>query len=196
VTEVVEDPELDEFEPEIEDPSRDWSPLVYRTARLLVAVLLLALLVTVGLGFGRVGPLAAIGRVVERGLTELEVLDDSPSATTPPPTTRPAPTTITPSTTTIPPPVFDPLNGFYGSFPTSPKPDITEGATGEAVLYLEAVLVQRSDQPLIAVDDVFGPDTTAGVQAVQGFFSLPQTGVVDAATWQAIDLIASQPAAG
>lgn len=182
----------------VDDPSLDWSPFVYRVARNAQGLILLAALVAVGLGFARLGPLAAVGRATHRGLVELEVIEAAPPppVTTPPTTTLPTtttPTTTTP-TTSVPAPVFDPLNGLYGSYPGVAKPDIGEGATGEEVLYLEAVLVQRGGQTLAAVDDLFGPDTTAAVLALQAFFSLPQTGVVDAATWQAVDVVASQPA--
>lgn len=170
MSDVVDDPELDEIEPVLYDPSLDWSPFLYRAARSAQGLILLAALVAVGLGFARLGPLAVIGRAIHRGLVELEVIEAAP-----------------------PPPVFDPLNGLYGSYPGVAKPDIGEGATGEEVLYLEAVLVQRGGQALAAVDDLFGPDTTTAVLNVQAFFSLPQTGVVDTATWQTVDFLASQP---
>ena len=195
MSDVVDDQELDDIEPVLEDPSFDWSPFVYRAARSAQGLILLAALVAVGFGFARVGPLAVIGRATHRGLDELEVIGAPPPATTPPTTTTTTlPTTTTPVPTTVPAPVFDPLNGLYGSFPGAAKPDIGEGATGQEVLYLEAVLVQRGGQALAAVDDLFGPDTTTAVLNLQAFFSLPQTGVVDAATWQAVDFLASQPA--
>jgi peptidoglycan hydrolase-like protein with peptidoglycan-binding domain len=127
----------------------------------------------VGLGVARLGPLAAIGRAAHDGLDTLEEIGTEPAVTAA---------------------AFDPINGHYGVYPSTAKPDIAEGSTGEVVLYLEAVLVQRAGQALVAVDDLYGPDTTASVLAVQAFLSLPQTGAVDAATWQVIDLLASQPA--
>lgn len=37
--------------------------------------------------------------------------------------------------------------------------------------------------PIINPDGYFGPETTAAVIAVQEFFSIPRTGVVDFETW-------------
>ena len=40
--------------------------------------------------------------------------------------------------------------------------------------------------PSVAVDGIFGPRTRGAVVAAQGRFGLPQTGSVDAATWDEI----------
>lgn len=40
--------------------------------------------------------------------------------------------------------------------------------------------------PVLAIDGIFGPRTTAAVNAVQSRLGLPVTGVVDQATWQGI----------
>ena len=37
--------------------------------------------------------------------------------------------------------------------------------------------------PEVEVDGIFGPDTRTAVIAAQGYFGLPQTGVVDEDTW-------------
>ena len=40
--------------------------------------------------------------------------------------------------------------------------------------------------PEVAIDGIFGPNTYSAVLAAQKRFGLPQTGVVNAATWDAI----------
>jgi peptidoglycan hydrolase-like protein with peptidoglycan-binding domain len=40
--------------------------------------------------------------------------------------------------------------------------------------------------PQVAVDGIFGPATRTAVLAAQGWFGLPQTGVVDEDTWDEI----------
>ena len=43
-----------------------------------------------------------------------------------------------------------------------------------------------SQIPAVAVDGIFGPATRSAVLAAQRYFGLPQTGVVDANTWDTL----------
>lgn len=52
--------------------------------------------------------------------------------------------------------------------------------------YLRTISRFRNNIPLVIPDGVFGPETTASVKAFQAAYGLPQTGVVDEATWDAI----------
>ena len=78
---------------------------------------------------------------------------------------------------------------FYSiswEYPNSPRP----GSTGEKVRHLQYMLAILSDFipqiPSVAVDGIFGSATTEAVLAAQRYFGLPQTGIVDAATWEEI----------
>ena len=78
---------------------------------------------------------------------------------------------------------------FYSiswEYPNSPRP----GSTGEKVRHLQYMLAVLSDFipqiPPVAVDGIFGSATTEAVLAAQQYFGLPQTGIVDAATWEEI----------
>ena len=78
---------------------------------------------------------------------------------------------------------------FYSiswEYPNSPRP----GSTGEKVRHLQYMLAVLADFipqiPSVAVDGIFGPRTTEAVLAAQQYFGLPQTGVVNAATWEEI----------
>ena len=78
---------------------------------------------------------------------------------------------------------------FYSiswEYPNSPRP----GSTGEKVRHLQYMLAVLSDFipqiPSVAVDGIFGSATTEAVLAAQQYFGLPQTGIVDAATWEEI----------
>lgn len=78
---------------------------------------------------------------------------------------------------------------FYSiswEYPNSPRP----GSTGEKVRHLQYMLAVLSDFipqiPSVTVDGVFGKQTTEAVLATQQYFDLPQTGVVNAATWEEI----------
>jgi len=68
---------------------------------------------------------------------------------------------------------------------------LATGASGRLVEDLQRSLNARlpEDQRL-GVDGEFGPATAAGVRAFQKLASLPETGVVDAATWAALGPIA------
>ncbi|MDE7003316.1 MAG: peptidoglycan-binding protein [Oscillospiraceae bacterium] len=73
-----------------------------------------------------------------------------------------------------------------------PAPGVTlrEGSTGVAVSALQyfiSIIGQFSPAvPVLAIDGIFGPRTTAAVNAVQSRLGLPVTGVVNQATWQGI----------
>lgn len=78
---------------------------------------------------------------------------------------------------------------FYSiswEYPNSPQP----GSTGEKVRHLQymlSVLAEYIPQiPTLTVDGRFGPETLASVLAAQRYFGLPETGVVNAATWEEI----------
>ena len=65
-----------------------------------------------------------------------------------------------------------------------------EGDTGNSIRFLQYMLSVLSayinDIPRVEVDGIFGPATREAVLAAQRFFGLPQTGNVDAATWEEI----------
>ena len=53
-------------------------------------------------------------------------------------------------------------------------------------VYIDYLAAYYSTVPAVAVDGVFGNDTQNAIFAIQRTFGLPITGVVDAATWEAI----------
>ena len=98
------------------------------------------------------------------------------------------------------------LRHFYGSdmyintaeqisgIPASwPGYDLTIGASGQKVEQvqeqLDAIATVYSAIPRIAVDGFYGPDTAEAVREFQNIFGLPQTGVIDFATWYKISHI-------
>lgn len=78
---------------------------------------------------------------------------------------------------------------FYAVNWTHPDA-ISQGNTGEKVRLLQYMLVILSEYisqiPAVAVDGIFGPATRSAVLAAQRYFGLPQTGVVDANTWDTL----------
>ena len=72
----------------------------------------------------------------------------------------------------------------------SPPNALQEGSTGEKVRQLQYMLSIISSFvpgiPPLSVDGVYGQGTRAAVLAAQRRFALPETGVVDAATWDEI----------
>ena len=64
------------------------------------------------------------------------------------------------------------------------------GSTGDKVRHLQYMLSVLSDYipqiPPVAIDGTFGNATRAAVVAAQGYFGLPVTGIVNAATWNEI----------
>lgn len=78
---------------------------------------------------------------------------------------------------------------FYNiswEYPNSPR----EGSTGEKVRHLQYMLAILSDYipqiPPLSVDGIFGTATKEAVLAAQRYFGLPQTGIVNAQTWEEI----------
>ena len=78
---------------------------------------------------------------------------------------------------------------YYDSFYQAPE-QLQEGDRNEGVRlvqYLLSVIAEFYEQiPDVAIDGVFGPETRVAVQALQGLAGLPQTGAVDADTWEAM----------
>ena len=79
--------------------------------------------------------------------------------------------------------------------PTGPQP-LAQGATGVVVEELQRTLNARLPAGArLGVDGDFGPATAAGVRAFQKEAGLPETGIVDTATWQALGtLLTADPA--
>ena len=67
---------------------------------------------------------------------------------------------------------------------------LQQGARGDKVRHLQYMLSVLSEfipqVPEVQVDGIFGPATRNAVIAAQGWFGLPQTGVVDEETWDEI----------
>ena len=67
---------------------------------------------------------------------------------------------------------------------------LQQGARGDKVRHLQYMLSVLSEYipriPQVEVDGIFGPATRTAVLAAQGWFGLPQTGVVDEDTWDEI----------
>lgn len=74
-----------------------------------------------------------------------------------------------------------------------PGTALQPGSTGSSVRTIQNQLNRIAQTytiiPRLAVDGVFGPATEAAVRAFQRTFSLPQSGVVDYATWYRISEI-------
>ncbi|MEG0688765.1 MAG: peptidoglycan-binding protein, partial [Hungatella sp.] len=98
------------------------------------------------------------------------------------------------------------LRHFYGSnmyinsaeqisgIPSSwPGFDLTVGASGSKVLQVQQQLDKIASVytaiPRITADGFFGPATAAAVKKFQSVFGLPQTGVINFATWYKISHI-------
>ncbi len=78
---------------------------------------------------------------------------------------------------------------FY-SISWAPPNALQVGSTGDKVRLLQYMLAILSSYipyiPSLAVDGTFGPATRSAVLAAQRLFGLPETGVVDAITWDEI----------
>ena len=72
----------------------------------------------------------------------------------------------------------------------SPPNALQEGSTGEKVRQLQYMLSILSDFipsiPPLSIDGIYGPATRRAVLAAQRRFALPETGTVDARTWDEI----------
>lgn len=82
------------------------------------------------------------------------------------------------------------ISGIPASWPGY---DLKIGATGDKVRQLQEQLDAISSVytaiPDISPDGIYGPDTAEAVRKFQSIFGLPQTGVVDFATWYKISHI-------
>jgi hypothetical protein len=85
----------------------------------------------------------------------------------------------------------DPEKGEWGNWPTTAKPDIALGASGEVVRYLQGVLRAKASATEIVVDGEFGPMTDGAVRRFQRFVGLLDDGRVGPQTWAAIDRVAT-----
>lgn len=74
-----------------------------------------------------------------------------------------------------------------------PEP-LVAGASGELVVELQRTLGRRLGDMAVAVDGDFGPATAAAVREFQRRARLPETGGVDAATWEALGTLAGPEA--
>lgn len=83
---------------------------------------------------------------------------------------------------------------FVSGVPSSyPGYTLTRGASGEKVLQIQEQLNRISQNypliPKIAVDGIYGPNTSEAVRVFQSVFNLPQTGTINEATWYRISQI-------
>lgn len=84
----------------------------------------------------------------------------------------------------------DQISGVPSSYPGY---ELTIGSSGDKVRQLQRQLNRIAQNypalPTLTVDGIYGSATAAAVSAFQKIFSLPQTGVVDYATWYEISEI-------
>ena len=84
----------------------------------------------------------------------------------------------------------DMISGIPASFPGEP---LRQGSSGAKVRQLQeqlqAIASVYSAIPQIVADGIYGPSTAEAVRVFQSIFGLPQTGVVDFATWYKISHI-------
>lgn len=83
--------------------------------------------------------------------------------------------------------------GVSGVPASWPGANLTVGASGDNVRTIQTQLNRIADDypaiPKIAVDGIYGQQTANAVRVFQSIFNLPQTGVVDRATWYKISFI-------
>ena len=78
--------------------------------------------------------------------------------------------------------------GMYGNVPTTDKPTLRRGSTGEYVTLLQTKLIQLGyDVGATGADGKFGDKTAAAVRMFQRDHGLTQDGVVGKNTWAALD---------
>lgn len=87
-------------------------------------------------------------------------------------------------------PEFNPRNSKFGLFPISNKPTVKIGASGDAVRYLQGVILNKAGGGVV-VDGSFGAQTDRRVRDLQAFFKTTVDGVVGPNTWAVIDKLAS-----
>lgn len=82
------------------------------------------------------------------------------------------------------------ISGIPSSWPGA---DLTIGSSGQKVQQMQEQLNRISDNypaiPKIAADGIYGSRTADAVRTFQRIFNLPQTGIVDYATWYKISQI-------
>ncbi|MGN0204266.1 MAG: peptidoglycan-binding protein [Coprococcus sp.] len=82
------------------------------------------------------------------------------------------------------------ISGIPSSWPGA---DLTIGSSGQKVQQMQEQLNRISDNypaiPKIAADGIYGSRTADAVRTFQRIFDLPQTGIVDYATWYKISQI-------
>lgn len=82
------------------------------------------------------------------------------------------------------------ISGIPASYPGY---NLTNGSSGEEVIQIQEQLNRiaqvYSAIPTISVDGIYGPATANAVRAFQKVFNLPQSGIVDYATWYKISQI-------
>lgn len=82
------------------------------------------------------------------------------------------------------------ISGIPASWPGY---DLTIGSSGQKVQQLQeqldAIATVYSAIPRVSTDSIYGPGTAESVSRFQSIFGLPQTGVVDFATWYKISHI-------
>lgn len=82
------------------------------------------------------------------------------------------------------------ISGIPASWPGY---DLTIGSTGQKVQQvqeqLDAIATVYTAIPRVTPDGIYGPATAASVREFQSIFGLPQTGVIDFATWYKISHI-------
>lgn len=83
---------------------------------------------------------------------------------------------------------------FISGVPSSwPGYNLSNGATGSKVMQVQEQLNRIAQNypamPTISADGIYGPATANAVRIFQGIFNLPQTGIIDYATWYEISNI-------
>lgn len=82
------------------------------------------------------------------------------------------------------------ISGIPASWPGN---DLTIGSTGDKVRQmqeqLDMIATVYTAIPRVTPDGIYGPRTADAVREFQSIFGLPQTGVVDFATWYRISHI-------
>ena len=91
-----------------------------------------------------------------------------------------------PPSKTVPP--YNPPTS-WGVYPTIVKPVIQRNDKRAVVGYLQNVIKYKAGGG-IRVTEQFGPQTESRVKDLQRLFGLPPTGIVDSATWKAVDFLA------
>lgn len=65
-------------------------------------------------------------------------------------------------------------------------PNLKNGATGDTVKSVQALLHAKFNQTGVTVDGSYGPKTVAAVEAVQHYLGLAVDGVTGPATWKVL----------